>query len=536
MDKDASLNTDQSLENAEPVSDFSIPVTKTWQRLSPIAIVYFGMSFIKHLFGQIIYIAPGVIISYNYIKDHPFIGIPLVLLVLGILIASALLSFYFFQYRLNKGSIEIRSGVFQKSHVNLPFERIQNVKLEQPFYYRMTGFACLQLDTAGSVKQEAKVVALRLQFAEQLKQEILSQHDVLVEQAIATETVDGEEVLNTVTSEPSANEQLLNTRKLSDLVIHGVTSNRIWIFLGVLAPFYDNMADYVDDAFVYLGIDLGEMFSLATHSWWEIGLYAFSMAMGVMLLLTLFSIFGSVLTFYGYTLTKLGDRYIRRSGLFTKHEVTMRLPRLQMIAQKQDWLDLVLKRINLKFEQTNPQYQQLGAINDKIIVPSITPQQSQDLINDVYPENKLSSIDIQPVSKRYIVRYVGYIYTPLFLLAFGVLFFAEKYQGIAVAAGIYALLCLITYLSWYRLGYAVDENFVYLRKGLVGVDYYVFPAYKVQQVSYKQSWFMKRHQHCTIEMILASGAVSVPFIKEEVGQALANHCLYHIESSGKSWM
>jgi len=36
----------------------------------------------------------------------------------------------------------------------------------------------------------------------------------------------------------------------------------------------------------------------------------------------LFSVTGAIFSFYGYTLSKVEGRYIRRSGLFTKHEVS----------------------------------------------------------------------------------------------------------------------------------------------------------------------------------------------------------------------
>ncbi|MDP5041087.1 MAG: hypothetical protein NWQ26_09510, partial [Paraglaciecola sp.] len=41
----------------------------------------------------------------------------------------------------------------------------------------------------------------------------------------------------------ATDEQLINQRSLPDLVLHGITNNRVWILLGGLAPFYDNIVN-----------------------------------------------------------------------------------------------------------------------------------------------------------------------------------------------------------------------------------------------------------------------------------------------------
>ena len=460
--------------------------TNQWQRLSPIAIVYFGASFIQGIIGQFIYIAPPLLLGYNSIKDNPWIGFPIAIGLLAFLLTSTLLSFYFFQFRLSKNSIEIRSGVLSKKHVNLPFSRIQNVKIEQPIYYRAMGFACLTLDTAGSRKQEAKVVALKLDFAERLKQEIMGQHIAVKDQS--NDSVDNKPIEVCVNNE----EQIINTRSIKDLVIHGVTSNRIWIFLGVLAPFYEKLSKYIGDFLQKFGIDLSKLFDPSTHSLWQLGLYSLSVAMMAMLMLSLFSIFGAIMTFYGFTLSKVEDRYIRRSGLFTKHEVSMRLSRLQKIAHKRDWLDMLLGRVNLRFEQSNAQTSGMenggiSNISDKIIVPSVTTNEALALTLDVYPENTLGNIHFTAISKRFFIRYIGVLCAPIYLAVLTLLIVLENYALILPITGAFIFVCVLIFMRWKRWGYAIDDKYLYVRKGIFGVDHFVFPIFKVQQSVLKQS-------------------------------------------------
>jgi len=503
-----------------------------WQRISPIAMLYFVVKFISGLLGNVIYIAPAVIIGYKEILAHPYIWLPVAFVALGLIILGTVLSFYFFQYRLTDDHIEIRSGVIAKKHINLPFSRIQNVKLEQPIYYRPFGYTCLQLDTAGSAKQEAKVVALKIDFAEQLKKEILACHTVTLPLTDVEVSADiQEDIKNT-------DEVILNTRSLTDLVIHGFTNNRIWIFLGVLAPFIDDIGGYIAEFFDSFGIDIEQALTVADKPWWQISIYALTLTFMVLLPFTLFSIFGAIMSFYNYTLSKIDDRYIRRSGLFTKHEVTMRLARLQMVVRQQDWLDVLLKRINLKFEQSNANMQnfQPGAHNNKIIVPSVKPDECKTLIDDIYPENRMMDIAYQGISKHFLVRNIGYILLPIFLIVSGFFIFVEKPAALWGIVPLFFLLTMMTYCRWLRWGFAEDKNFIYIRKGMLGVDYYCFPRYKVQQTSFKQSWFLKRRQLASARFILASGAQNIPFVPVKTAYQLLDQVLFEVESSRKSWM
>ncbi|WP_440876970.1 PH domain-containing protein [Thalassotalea sp. PLHSN55] len=527
----AQVTEESSKKNTEASAQHN--TTAQWQRIHPIGIIYFLAKFIKIFISNFIFALPAIFLSFNKLTENPEIWLPVLLVLVSLLLLSTVLSFYFFQYRLNNDHIEIRSGVISKKHLNLPFTRIQNVKLEQPLYYRWFDYTCLALDTAGSAKQEAKVVALKSDFAEQLKAEILAQHqmDNTKESARASEQT-------SETKQNANTEQLLNTRSIKDLVIHGLTNNRIWIFLGGLAPFFDDIANHVVTYFKDIGIDIEQLLTFADKPFWQIGLYALTITIAFVLVVSLLSIAGSIITFYNYTLTKLGDRYIRRSGLLTKHEVTMRLSRLQMVVRQQDWLDVLLKRINLKFEQINvaANPDQLSVQNNKIIVPSVFPNECATLINDVYPENNMSTVNYQPISKHFLLRNLGFILTPIFILLASIALFNQQLDFLAGCILGYALLTVLVVMRWYRWGYASDDNFIYIRKGVLGVDYYCFPIYKVQQVQVKQSWFLKRNQLCSLHLLLAAGMQDIPFISENIGLQLADKTLFEVESTSKSWM
>ncbi|WP_290610653.1 PH domain-containing protein [Arsukibacterium sp. UBA3155] len=502
-----------------------------WQRVSPIAILYFAVAVLRFFIGQFVYLIPPFILLFNRIKDNPGFAAGLLSGLLLLIVVSAILKFYYFQYRLSAGTVEIRSGVISKKYLNLPFNRIQNIKLEQPIFYRPADYVCLQLDTAGSVQQEARLVALSRPFAETLKKHILVVHELTATVAKPADSDNSDDTKPAVVAET---EQLLNQRSVRDLIIHGISNNRIWLFLGLAAPFYNQLADQILGFLLQVGIDLPALFDPAQQSWMVIGLYALSLTMFIMLLLTLFSVFGSVLSFYGYTLHKKQDNYIRRSGLLTRHEVSMRLSRLQRVAMKRDWLDMLLGRVNLSFEQINGQQQ--FATEQKIMVPSVTPGEASALLSNAYPDNQLSSIDFNSISRRFIWRNVVLFWLPAAIIGPVSLWLQQQPQLAALSVIPLAFWALLIVMRWYRYGYAQDDTYYYLRRGYFGVDYYCFAKYKLQQVQYKQSWLMRRPGLCTIKLITASGALEIPFVKEADGRALLEQGLLQMQRSKKAWM
>jgi putative membrane protein len=517
--------------NSEPALAMLKPAAPAdWQRVSAIAILYFAVAVLRFVVGQFVYLIPPFILLFNQIKDNPGLAFGLLVGVILFVAIVALLKYYYFQYRLSAGTVEIRSGVFSKTYLNLPFSRIQNITLEQPLYYRPGDFVCLQLDTAGSVKQEARLVALRRPFAEALKQQILAlrQTELIT---VETNAADSAAPITQVTS----TEQLLNRRSVADLIIHGISNNRIWLFLGIAAPFYNQLADKIQQLLLLAGVDLGEMFDPAQQSWLVIGLYAISLTLFIILLFTAFSVLGSVLSFYGYTLHKRQDNYIRRSGLLTRHEVSMRLSRLQWVVLQRDWLDMLLGRVNLCFEQINGQRQQFSS-EQKIMVPSVTPMQAQQLLEGAYSDNQLSTLEFTPISRRFIWRCFGLFWLPVAVIGPSILWM-QQLPILAMLSTIpLAFWALLIVMRWYRYGYAEDPSYYYVRRGYFGVDYYCFAKYKLQQVQFTQSWLMRRAGLCSVKLVLAAGALDIPYIDAQQGRNLLENGLFQLQSSGKAWM
>ncbi len=513
------------------VSPGDIETGEHWQRLSPISILYFTASNIKKLAQFLIYVVPAVAVTANVLdlRDSPY-AIPIGLALLFTLSASGVVSYFFYHFRVRDQHVEVKDGVFSRRHMNLPFWRIQNVKIEQPIYYRPMQFALVVLDTAGSAKEEAKIVAVPFAYAQALRKRILAYH--------AGENVESaaQDDNNNAIAE---DEEVLNRRSVRDLIIHGITNNRVWIILGAAAPFYDTVSDYAFSWLNARGLNLEQLVGEQSAAWWQVGLYTLTFLMLIMALLALLSVGGALLTFYGYTLSRQGDRYIRRSGLLNKQEVSMRESRIQVITAKQDWLDKILGRVNLYFEQntSGSQQQQAELMSpNKLLVPSVTLQETQTLVKEAMPGCRLYNTQYKPITLRFLWHWLGVWIWPPALILIAINSYNQVWDLVVVIGVVAVLLSLIMVLRWWRWGYSADDDYVYVRSGRIGLDYQCFEKYKVQQVKVSQSLLMKRRKVASLNVLLASGNITIPYLPEDEAWTLANELLYVAEKSRRSWM
>jgi putative membrane protein len=565
---------EQEITSSNAGSSVKVETGDAWQRLAIIAILYFSARNIKNSAQGLIYIIPALAIGSNVLSK---LNSPEAYIAIGTLVSlavgSGLISFFMYTFRVHNQHVEIQTGVFKRRYTNLPFWRIQNVKIEHPFYYRPFGYALVVLDTAGSGKEEANIVAVPVSYANALRKQVLAEKKK-EEYSSAQSSLNLNESPNESSVQGSvqgssdhlssdngaarfgvlagdmqkgdmlendsveSDEEVLNTRSIGDIVIHGITNNRVWIILGAAAPFYDDAIGLVSDWLADKGLQLNQIVGEQTVAWWQFGLYAFVILMMIMAAMALLSVGGALFTFYGYTLSRSDDRYIRRSGLLNKQEVSMRASRIQMITAKQDWLDKILKRVNLYFEQNSTAGQQVQELMspNELIVPSVTEQEAVELSQEVMPDCQLHRDDYLGVSKRFILHWLIVAWSVPILALFVVGIVSSQLDIFLGSIGLLVAGGLLLTLRWWRWGIAADGKYVYVRRGRVGVDYLCFEPYKIQQIIVKQSVFMRRHQLASIKFVLASGSVTVPFLPEHYVKALADSVLYEVESTRKSWM
>ena len=494
-----------------------------WQRVHPIAVLYFAAQAVKGLVTNIIVLVPIFIALRNAFDENPYRIVVLIVCALLLFMLFAFGTWWTFQFRVYAGRVEIKRGIFKKLRLNLPFDKIQDVKIEQPFYYRLTNTRVVALDTAGSAKQEANLVALSDAYAQQLSETILAS------KAGYTETASNEPV-----TPDEAEPRILNRRSLADLVLHGITNIRVWIILGVASPFIDDAIRQLDHWVAF--VNLESLYSVDAVGLTLVLLHVTLTAISIFILITLISIVGAIVTFYDYTLLKDGSRLRRVSGLLTRYQVNLQLSRIQHIEYKQDWLDNLFGRVNVTFKQISQQLEGVPDDQRSLLVPSVTKSESVELGLHAFTHVNPFTQTYSPISKRFMLKYS--LLALLLTAVAGFVLFLESNNiwHSLIALVVYLVVQGMIGLRWYRWGYALDGDNIYVRSGLFGIRFDVCPLYKLQQAKYAQSVWQARTHLANTTLFYASGRFTIPMLPSVTAANIIDRSLQNTELSNKYWM
>lgn len=500
-----------------------------WRRLSPLSIVHFAQKSIVQNLNALIYAGgPAAVSASQWGSAAVAWSVPI--MILAAVLVSATVKYAFYRYRVLDDSIQVKRGALFKKHLNLSFHRIQNVSIEQPFYFRPFGRVTLKIDGAGAKDEEVNVAALRLAEAEGARDYIVRRKN-RIEPTAAVEDPEHE------AAGPEDGEQFY-CRSLSDLVVHGLTNNRAFILIAAVFGFLAQSGITPVDLAERLGIDFDV--AIAGLSLVRIAMLAILALIAAVGIVALLSVVVSIVTYYGFSMYRTADSLTVRRGLLTKHEIHIRKSRIQSITLRQDWLDRLLGRRDVILERvTHSKGQQdpWAAQARRILVPSTRVHETATVTDEILPGCRIEDLLFTPINVRYLYKHSALISAP-YLAAIAVT--ASLPDALAwmipVLLAIWPVHVLLMYMRWKRGGLAVDGDVIVARSGVVGVDYRLFAADKAQDVTHIQSLLMRRHDLSSIRFHTASTAIKVPYMPTDFIRNVVDYCAFRVESTSRSWM
>ncbi|HUF72966.1 MAG TPA: PH domain-containing protein [Gammaproteobacteria bacterium] len=501
-----------------------------WHRLSAWSIVHFAQKAVVQNVSALIYAGGPATFGASQWGSTAFAwSVPIAILVF-VLIGS-MIAYVFFRYRIVGDSIQIKRGALFKKHLNLSFHRIQNVSIEHPFYFRPLGRVTLKIDSAGAAEEEVNVAALMRTQGEAARDYILRQKRKLDPAAGTDEHLEQE-------AAGSEEGTVFYRRSLSDLVVHGLTNNRSFILIAGVFGFLVQSGFSLADLAERLGIDFDVVIGgLSLVRLAMLVVFSFIAAVGIIALL---SVVVSIVTYYGFSMSRTTDSLTIRRGLLTKHEIHVKKSRIQTITLRQDWLDRLLGRRNIILERithSRGQNDPSALQKRRIFVPSARVHETPTVTDEILPGCRVEELSYTPISIRWLYKYSA-IVSALYVagLAAAVALPDSLSWTIAAVLVLWPLHVLLLYLSWKRGGLAIDHDVVVARSGTIGIDYRLFAADKIQDVTHIQSVLMRRHDLSSIKFHTASTAIKVPYMPTAFLQKVVDYCAFRVESTSRSWM
>lgn len=434
---------------------------------------------------------------------------------IGFLILSfirMILNWFMTTYEFKEETAHYYTGVFKKTHRSIPLYRVQNVRRDIPFHFKLFNITSLKLETGMSQDSGSlHFKALSIKEADRIEQ-------LLVEIKLASEQEeeDGEIELDELT-ESIQTEDVTEKREVSERTVHfNPTKKEVFkasflsfSFLAIIPlaiTGYLQIEDVIDIEDQLLGI-----YSLITSS---------KMSIIITILLSLIGVFlfGIIYTYirYGkYEIASDENNIYITSGILNEKSFSVRKERVQAIQINQSFLKKLLGLADVRLISAGSSIGEASEVSS--LYPFLPVHRAYSILEEILPQ--FSVLDnMNKLPKRSLK--VKMLRPPIFSLIVlaGLLWFAPKFWWIAL------ILLLITYgirfFEYRNTRYAMEGPFIQFKVGGLSSTVFITTRQLVTQIEVEQGILQRKYNLTSIKTYNRTRFFHVEFLEDipkEVG-------------------
>ncbi|WP_394203157.1 PH domain-containing protein [Shewanella waksmanii] len=493
-----------------------------WSALSPWSIVSFSFGTIKAMLNNGYALIPVVYTGWQKGFSSPWV-IVAILAVISLTLGYSVVQWLKYRYRLHEGKLGIHQGLLYKRAHEIPLNRIQNVRLEQPLYFRPMGLYSLVVETAGSKKDEAVLAAVNYRQALQLKQRLFSQ-----QQPSTSDEANGQ------TQQVQQVQAPIVKKSLKDIVLFGLYQNNL-IWFSVISGSILGQLDWESSQFNPVVEQIQAWYSqvAAISLLGQIAITVFGLVL-LYLLLSLISIAAAILKYHPYQLSLKQRTVHRTGGIIAKQNDALKLKRVQLVRFSQPVIGRLLKLWTVSFRQVQGNEVE-GMAQRHMLVPSMTRQQITQLLSTLSGltakakslPSQYQSIDIGWFWRR---MWLPPLIATANVIGVGLNPFTEILIVVAL------LFVLGLYLRYRHWGYLIQGNDCWIHSGMLSQNWNLVALRKVQHVEISQTAGQRKKQLASITLGLASGEQHIPYIPLADARIIAERALSLTQQDHQNWI
>ena len=419
-------------------------------------------TFLTRAIRQLPQYALGLPAAFGVISETGFGTVLLVALGgIGIALLGAWLYWTRFRYGLGADEIVIESGILHRQRRVIPFDRIQDIDIEQGLLARLFGTAKVRIETGGSAKDEGDLDSVALAEAHRLRELLRSQAAPAARHGPWG-----------AAAEPAEEaEPLLFRMDLKRVLLAGLFNFSL-VFFAILFGALEYLQPIT-------GIDPLEMDwidpaqELAAQATWTMTLA------GVLFVLMLGVVAGVLRTLaqdYGFRLTRTAAGLRRRRGLLTLSEAVIPLRRIQASVIRSGAVARLFGWHRLEFQTLSADSAKSG---NQMAVPfgrmgEISPVLKEAHKPPLPPDSAYVRVSVRHILTQSL-KWVG-------LMALPVLGFSFAFPA---AAALFLLLPVVigaAALQWRHHRYCLTDDALHIRGGLLSRTLWVLPYERIQTI------------------------------------------------------
>lgn len=426
-------------------------------------------------------------------------------------------------YTIGAQDIRVESGVLSRAARSVPYERIQDVSLEQKLLPRLFGLVSVKFETGAGGGEDLSLAFLTEEKGEELRQLVRERHQ---SEKVAVSGPDEASAVSATQNAHQEEAEPLFTMGPSRLFTFGLFEFSLAVF-AVLA----GLLQYAD-SFIPLG-DLWEV------EFWEglvseygidwngldASMQLIGAATGLIGLLVIGSLTGMVRVFTrerGFLLERTARGFRRRRGLFTRTDVVMPIHRVQGVKLSTRFIRYRFGWHGLSFVSLA---QDMGAASH-VVAPFAKLREIAPIVAAAGFHLPSDDADWRRASGRYMVDNAVF-YAALFLLAAlgaGIGTWINAREWFELAVGIPLVLAgvaaIANALAWQYQRHALDEDQIMATRGVLSPRSQIAKRLKLHSIEISQGPIARLRGYATVHLGQAGGTFSIPGVPVERAREL----------------
>jgi putative membrane protein len=415
--------------------------------------------------------------------------------------AIAFLVWSRFRYGIGEREIVIEQGVFSRQRRVIPFERVQDIAIEQKLLARLLGLALVKIETGSSGADEGQLDSVGLEDAHRLRDIVRGAKAGLADAEIPAE---------------AAPEPLLFEMGVGRVLFSGLFQFSL-VFIAAIGAILQNL----DEWGIRPPPELRSTLEATTARNWIL----FTLAVGALLVLAGFlaGVLRTLARDYGFRLTRAANGLRRRRGLFTLSETVIPIRRMQVARIESGLVARALGWHGLAFQTLGADRKERGA---QTAAPFARIEEIEPILAETGFPAPATIGDWHRSPRRSILRRgLGPAVLALPIFAIALLWEPRA----ALAGAVATLAAALLAARWTRHYHAEGETALFVTDGLLKRRMKVMPWGRIQAISVVAGPLQRRLRLATVAVDTAGApsgrSLAIVDLERSEAEALAERLL-----------